>query len=245
MSLPHDFLGLLVLAQAEEARMAEAAVAGPLAESDLGDEPRLDPGGAALAQRQLRRVLAVQVEQVEDVEEHGHRPLAALLEPGEAGLRAVEGHDLAVEHEVRRGLALERLDDLREPRVEAEVVAREQPHARFCLDGDAADAVELAFEDPAGVGEPLLGQHRLHRLDAVGERGHSSSIVRPLTTDSGWVLTGLRRASASSSRRLISSHWDLPVRWSVQPPRSFSPSSQNERWPSSSASSTGPSVSGR
>ncbi len=35
----------------------------------------------------------------------------------------------------------------------------------------------------------------------------TSSIVRPLITDRGSLLTGLRRASASSSRRLISSHW--------------------------------------
>jgi hypothetical protein len=48
---------------------------------------------------------------------------------------------------------------------------------------------------------------------------HSSSIVRPLSTDSGCVLTGLRRASAPSSRRLISSHCGFappPVRYSVQ-----------------------------
>ena len=41
----------LVVAQAEEARVAQTAVAGPLGEPDLGDELRLDPGHAALADR--------------------------------------------------------------------------------------------------------------------------------------------------------------------------------------------------
>ncbi len=42
-----------------------------------------------------------------------------------------------------------------------------------------------------------------------------SSIARPLSTDSGWLATGLSRASASSSRRLTSSQRGLsppPVR---------------------------------
>ena len=45
-ALPDDLLGPLVVAQAEEARMAQPPVAGPLAEADLGDEPGLDPAGA-------------------------------------------------------------------------------------------------------------------------------------------------------------------------------------------------------
>jgi len=52
------------------------------------------------------------------------------------------------------------------------------------------------------------------------------SIVRPVLTDSGWVLCGLRRASAPSSRRLMSSHCGFSparVRCSVQPPVSLSP----------------------
>src|SRR5918999_5039029 len=64
-------------------------------------------------------------------------------------------------------------------------------------------------------------------------------MVRPLTTDSGCVLVGRRRASASSSRRFTSSHWRPPVRLSDQPPVSFSPSSQNDAWPASSASPIG------
>ena len=54
--------------------------------------------------------------------------------------------------------------------------------------GEAADPVELALEDPVRVRERLVGEHRLHRLD----HSPSSSIVRPLTTDSGRSATGSR-----------------------------------------------------
>src|SRR4051812_22305976 len=44
--LADDVLGRLVVAQAEEARLAQAPGAGPLLEGDLGDESRLRPVGA-------------------------------------------------------------------------------------------------------------------------------------------------------------------------------------------------------
>src|SRR6185436_14700008 len=127
--------------------------------------------------------------------------------------------------------------------------------------------VELALEDPVRVAEAGVREDGLHRIGGlrrgrgreqralvVAQRGeqvaHASSpvpvsslatcsIVRPLLTDSGCVLSGLRRASAPSSRRLISSHCGLrppSVRWSVHPPWSFSPSSQTFACPASSAS---------
>src|SRR3954469_10426607 len=46
--LAHDLGGRLVLAQPEVARVAQAPVARPLREADLGDERRLDPGHALL-----------------------------------------------------------------------------------------------------------------------------------------------------------------------------------------------------
>ena len=51
--LAHDVARRLVLAQADELRVAQAPVRGPLAEADLCDELRLDPGRA-----QPRRVAA-------------------------------------------------------------------------------------------------------------------------------------------------------------------------------------------
>src|SRR5688572_97080 len=47
----HHVLRVLVLAQPQEARMPQPAVARPLGEADLRDEPRLDPGRAAQARR--------------------------------------------------------------------------------------------------------------------------------------------------------------------------------------------------
>jgi hypothetical protein len=44
-----DLAGGLVVAEPQEARVAQASVARPLAEADMRDEPRLDPDGAALA----------------------------------------------------------------------------------------------------------------------------------------------------------------------------------------------------
>ena len=113
--------------------------------------------------------MAAELEKVEDVVEDRHRALAALLEPREARLGAVEGNDLAVEHEPLGVVRLERVDDLLEAGVEADVVARQQPHVPLALDGDAADAVELALVYPVRIGEALIGEHRLHRLDAVGQ----------------------------------------------------------------------------
>ena len=50
-----------------------------------------------------------------------------------------------------------------------------------------------------------LAAERAHRSASAA----TSSTVRPLSTERGSVLTGLRRASASSSRRFISSHLGL------------------------------------
>src|SRR3954452_8441798 len=62
-ALAHDLGRRLVVAEAEEARVAQAAGAGPLREADLGDELGLDPRHAALLDRGgvgEGRVVAVQ-----------------------------------------------------------------------------------------------------------------------------------------------------------------------------------------
>src|SRR6185503_13270548 len=177
---------------------------------------------------------AVETRHVEDVVEDGHAPAVALLEQLEARHAAPERHQLPVEDEVPGRLALERLGDLRELVVHPPCGPRHQAHAGAVPDRDAADAVELALEDPLRVRERLVGEDRLHGLD----HAPSSSIVRPLTTDSGRSATG-SPLSASSSRRLTSSQ-RRPSMWRIdQPPRSFWPSSRNEAWPASSASSIG------
>ena len=82
----------------------------------------------ARAQRQRRRVVPREVQHVEDVEEDPDRVVAALLQAREARLRARERDHLAVEDDVADGVGLQRRGDLGEAAVEAEVVARSQPH---------------------------------------------------------------------------------------------------------------------
>ncbi len=68
----------------------------------------------------------------------------------------------------------------------------------------AVEGNHLAVDGEALAG--LRGE-RLRQLRALERRAHpspmeaTSSTVRPLSTDSGWVLAGFRLASASSSRR--------------------------------------------
>ena len=93
-------------------------------------------------------------------------------------------------------------------------------------------SVSTAFIASAAVGARRRRERARARRRSAPRAGRSRallvassratcSIVRPLLTDSGCVLSGLRRASAPSSRRLISSHCGFAppsVRCSVQPP---------------------------
>lgn len=127
----------------------------------------------AAAQRQRGDVVAGDDRGVEQVEVHGHAggpgpgrvgdPQPA-LQPGEAGLRPVERDHLAVGDEPGRGAGVEGLDQLGVGARDLLVVAGEQAGAVLVADDDQPLAVELALEDPAGVGEVLPGQRREHRL---------------------------------------------------------------------------------
>jgi hypothetical protein len=142
------------------------------------------------------------VEQIEDVVEHAHLPLAALLQPRKARLCTRERDHLAVHHELTR-IVPQRLRQLREAVVQAEMVARPQAHSRGRLHADAADAVQLALIDPVRIGEAVAGQHRLHRLDSHGDRPRSHA--RPLVGGQGCkdipqISSRLRQGLPPSSR---------------------------------------------
>ena len=160
--------------------------------------------------------------------------LHAALQSAEAGRRAVEGDDLAVEHE--RGAAGlvsgEGVGDLWVGGGEVLAAARAQAHAVVGAEREDPLAVELPLEDPTVVAEVVLGQGGEHRLDPARlvrgvallpiralqhvERAHRCgapssfratwSRSRPVRTDSGCVLVGFRRASAPSSSSFTSSH---------------------------------------
>ena len=193
-------------------------------------------------------VVPVRVEDVEEVEGDGHpgatsplriRDLHPPLQPGEARPVPLERHDLAVDHEVLGLLRGEGLDELGVVGVHLLAVAGQQPDRAPTPERQAPLPVELALEDPVGIGEGPGGEGGEHRLRPLGllrtpeglpslrrERvpndahpvSARSRIRLPDTTDSGCVFTGLRRASAPSSFIFTRSHrsrFPLPVRVSA------------------------------
>ena len=148
---------------------------------------RQQPGQHALAlpQRQWPDIPAVGVQDVEDVVEDRHPAqqhgvgaddVDARLQQLEAGLRAVERDDLAVDDEaavalVAQSLVTQRRGDLGIVAGDLLLVAGHQPDTRIGAEREAALAVQLALEQPAGAGEPVLGQGGQLWLEPVRLRG--------------------------------------------------------------------------
>jgi hypothetical protein len=105
---------------------------------------------AALVERQLRHVAAVEPEDVEHV-------VRDLVFPRDF---AVDDHIAHRQHRQRAG---NRRDVLRQP------VARQQADLRPLFEREQADAVEFSFEDPVRPGEPLLRQRCRHRHEPFGK----------------------------------------------------------------------------
>src|SRR5205807_4334971 len=112
---------------------------------------RLTQQPLARVERQRAHVPPVQPEDVEDVVIDGDRAVTTCRKPRKAGLATVEGDHFAVYYS-RRPWPSERRGKLREAAVQIEVVAREQLDAAVEAARDAADPVELAFEDPVAAG---------------------------------------------------------------------------------------------
>jgi hypothetical protein len=141
-------------------RQQRGAVAGLL----VGDPQRIRPvehalqRSPALLQREPAHVAPVRHQDVEDVvEEHGALATAEPVAPAD------EGDRLAVDHEPVGGVLIQRGGDRRVAVVQGQLVARVQPRPPAVLDGQAADAVELALEHPALAGRAVGGEHGLHR----------------------------------------------------------------------------------
>ena len=107
-------------------------------------------------------VVPVRVEDVEQVEGDGPpgatsppriRDLHPPLQPGEARPVPLERHDLAVDHEVLGLLRGEGLDELGVVGVHLLAVAGQQPDRAPAPERQAPLPVELALEDPVGIGE--------------------------------------------------------------------------------------------
>jgi hypothetical protein len=106
------------------------------------------------------------VEQVvEDLYAAGTRPSRIadsqpLLQACEARLLSIERDYLPVDHEVAPALRSQRVDELRVGPVQLLAVARQQTQIVAFAERQAANAVELTFEDPRGVGERDLRRLR-------------------------------------------------------------------------------------
>ncbi len=235
------------LAGVAEIRLAVTVAVGGEAER-IAPVDRVLQQHLALAQWQRAQVAAGEMQQIEevvaDVDAAGPRlvgiaDLHAALQPREAGDGTLEGHDLAVEHAVAPGPASQRVDQLRVGIAELLAVAAQNPRRAAAHHRHRALAVELALENPARIGKPLIGQGRQRRRPPAGQRlrpgalailpGQAgerarhpslpiSSMLRPDSTESGSVETGFRRASAASSSTLTSSQRvssPVPIRCSA------------------------------
>ena len=86
---------------------------------------------------------------------------------------------LAVDHEALARLGVERRRHLRVTLVERQPVARLERHRPAVAEGQAADAVELALDDPVGVVEDVAAERGLHRVCVAGHGvGHGGVVYQ-------------------------------------------------------------------
>ena len=137
---------------------------------------------AALDERQLREIRAVDLQQVEDAvddrmrRDQGGRGAGCpetLLEPAERGLVAVERDDLAIEQQGAARLGQDGVADLGVRARQIVSGARLEPHHVAVLARDAALAVELPLEQPVVAELAAIGQGREHEL-----RRHADIVAR-------------------------------------------------------------------
>jgi hypothetical protein len=144
--------------------------------------------GLALPQAEAGHVVAVHVQDVEQVQVHRHPAAAGRLgiaelhpplQPGEAAAAALEGDHLPVHHEVVGLLRRQGLRQLRVVVVEPFAVAGQQPHLRALTKGQAALTVELRLEDPTRVGEAPVGEGGQHRVGPRRLLGRHGPLAGP------------------------------------------------------------------
>src|SRR5262245_36966616 len=164
------------------------------------------------------------VERGDSLQRRLHRQLleqrAAFFQWQRSDVTIAEPHD--IEHvigagAIPRNLTVEDQVVARDPgdgagnsgNILGETIAREELHLRASLEGDQADAVKLAFEDPVGPGESILGQRRGHWLDPFGwRRSHTSEAISrareawPRLASAGCRPHSTRRPISNSDRSL-------------------------------------------
>src|SRR5262249_43558482 len=127
--------------------------------------------GLAHFQRIAPQVVAIELDQVEGVEEY--TPVRALvtheLERGHAVV--IASHRLPIEDAGARAQARQRLDDEREAPGEVVARSRIKPHAWTVFAGDDPEAVVLNLMQPRLAGWQRFGSGGEARRDETGRQG--------------------------------------------------------------------------
>ena len=130
------------------------------------------------AERQVLQVVAIQVEQIEDlIDERTFVGLLIILHQLELGLAGfIEHDDFTIEHRLMAELR-QRSDDRRVTVLEGKLFAGIETHSALVYLGDGAIAVPLNFKEPIGVVEWLDNRRGEHRSDIPGHRGFESGMA--------------------------------------------------------------------
>ncbi len=177
LALRHDALQAHLAGMREHGR---AVGLDMLVEPHAGRGLGQDGGQRGLAhlKRFAPQVVAVQLDQVEGVEEHAG-VVAAVAQPVEVRHAVVvAAHRLAVEDAGSRAQAGERLDDQREAVGEVVAGAAVQPHAVAVLARDDAEAVVLDLVQPRVAGRRLRRLGRQAWRDEAERQGHGRVLER-------------------------------------------------------------------
>ena len=164
----------------------------------------------AFEQRGVAKVVSVAIKNVE--REVNDRRLAyqhfaggahvhALLQALKVAAPArIERHNLAVENRLARGENFWKRRQFRIALGDVNVVARAQRQRSIPNPRQGADAVPLNLEEPARIGERMLGERRQHWLDARRHRAFARALQ----------LDGADLARTALRRRLLGNLLDAP-----------------------------------
>ena len=151
----------------------------------LGQAKRVRP-----PQHPLEHVPPLLEGQRPDVAAAGDQHVERVVEELAAGAAAEpvatpdERHGLPVDHEAVGRIRVQRGGQRCVAIVERQLVPRVQPGRPAILDGQAADAVELALEHPPGTRRAVRGEHGLHRdherrsHDGTRKRARRPAVLR-------------------------------------------------------------------
>src|SRR6516162_7646380 len=144
-----------------------------LVESDAGAGPGHDrcERGLADLKRIMPQVVAVQLDQVEGVQERAVIIAAVANEIERGNAVVIAGDSFAVDNAGARAQPGERINDQREAMGEIVAGTAIEPHLRAILAGNDAEAVMFDLMQPLAAGRQLVGFGWKARRDEPGREG--------------------------------------------------------------------------